>query len=123
MFAEDGREQRVPPSSPTIRPMTLQFFPGIKRIIRNQKPHSAIPTYITHPPHYPCSDRCSPVGWASSCKPKSHRFDSWSEHKPGLQARSLVGGVPEATEIDISVAHPCLSPSFSLSSPLLTIDK
>ena len=28
-----------------------------------------------------------------ACGPKGHQFDSWSGHKPGLRARSLVGGV------------------------------
>ena len=40
---------------------------------------------------------CSSVGWAPACQSKGHRCESWSEHTPGLQARSLGGGLREAT--------------------------
>ena len=52
-----------------------------------------------------------------------------SGHIPGLQARSLVGGVREATkrtsrEADVSLAHWCFSPSLSPSLPFsLEINK
>ena len=45
-------------------------------------------------------------------EPKGHQFNSQSEHMPGLQARSLVGGTREAT------THWCFSPSLSPSLPL-----
>ena len=45
---------------------------------------------------------CGSVGWLLSSKPKGHQFDSWSEHMPGFWARSLVGGLREATD-------PCFS--------------
>ena len=57
------------------------------------------------------------VGWGLSHKPKVHWFDSQSGHRPGLWARSLVGGVGEATDQCFS---PFLSPSFPF---LLKINK
>ena len=42
---------------------------------------------------------CGSVGWASCCKLKCYRFNSWSGYMPGLWARSLVGGMKkEATD-------------------------
>ena len=38
-------------------------------------------------------DWCCSVGWALSCKPKGHQFDSQSGYTPGLQAWSPVGGM------------------------------
>ena len=55
---------------------------------------------------------CSSVDWVPACKPKGHQFYSWSGHMPGLQARSPVEGVWEAT------THWCISLSFSFPSPL-----
>ena len=49
------------------------------------------------------------IGWVSSHKPKGHWFDFHSGHMPGLQARSLVGGVQEAT-------NQCFSRTLMLSS-------
>ena len=46
--------------------------------------------------------------WCGPCKPKGHQFHSQSGHMPGLQARSLVGGLGEALDFV----------SFSLPSPL-----
>ena len=40
---------------------------------------------------------CGSVGWVSSWEPKGRWFNSWSGHMPGLWARSLAGGVREAT--------------------------
>ena len=51
------------------------------------------------------------VGWASSCKPRGHQFDSRTQHVPGLPARSPVGGVWEAT-------NQFLSLPLSFPSPL-----
>ena len=42
-------------------------------------------------------DWCGSVDWAPACKPKSGRFNSQSGHMLGLQAKSLVGGMREAT--------------------------
>ena len=42
-------------------------------------------------------DYCSSVGWATTCKTKDDQFNSRSGHMPGLRARSLFGGVQEAT--------------------------
>ena len=42
-------------------------------------------------------DWCSPLGWVTSHKPKGHQFNSWSEHMPGLKARSPIGAMLEAT--------------------------
>ena len=52
---------------------------------------------------------CGSVDWVPACEPKGHRFDSQSGHMPGLQARSPIGGVQEAT------THWCFSPSLSPS--------
>ena len=57
-------------------------------------------------------DWCGSVDWALACKPKGHRFESQSGHKPGLRARSPAGGTQEAT------THPCISPFLSPSLPL-----
>ena len=52
------------------------------------------------------------VDWAQACKPKGHQFDAQSGHMPGLQARSLVGGVWGNHTLMF------LSRSVSLPSPL-----
>ena len=39
-----------------------------------------------------CPGRCSSMGWALACKPKSRRFDSQSGHMPELQAWPLAPG-------------------------------
>ena len=52
----------------------------------------------------------------SACELKGCRFDSQSEHMPGLWARFPVG--PERQPINVSLAHGCffpLSSSHSLS--------
>ena len=65
-----------------------------------------------------CPGWCGSVDWALACKPKGHWFNSQSGHMPGLQARSPVGGVREAT------TRGCFSPSLSPSLPLsLKINK
>ena len=40
---------------------------------------------------------CGSVNRVPACKPEGRRFDSPSGHRPGLQARSPVGGVQETT--------------------------
>ena len=40
---------------------------------------------------------CSSVDWAQACERKGCWFNSQSGHMPGLQARSPVGGMQEAT--------------------------
>ena len=40
---------------------------------------------------------CSSVDWVQVCEPKDYQSGSQSEHKPGLCARSPVGGMQEAT--------------------------
>ena len=65
-----------------------------------------------------CSDWCGSVGWASSGKLKSHWFDSWSGHMPGLLTRSPAGGVQEAADRCFPPTLMFLSFSFSLPSPL-----
>ena len=52
---------------------------------------------------------CSSVDWAPAYKPKGCQFDSQSGHMPGLQPRSPVWGVWEAT------THWCFFPSLSPS--------
>ena len=42
-------------------------------------------------------DWCGSVDWVSACEAKGHWFNSQSEHMPGLQARSPVGGLWEET--------------------------
>ena len=50
--------------------------------------------------------------WVPACEPKCCWFDFQSRHMPELRARSLAGGVQEAT------THGCFSPSLSPSLPL-----
>ena len=63
-------------------------------------------------------------GWCGSadsvmaCKQKGRRFNSQSGHMPGLWARSLVGGVREATNPCISHTLMSLSLPFSFPSSL-----
>ena len=59
------------------------------------------------------ADWCSSVDWAQACEAKGHPFDSQSEHMPGLQARSPVGGHVRGTHMLM-----VLSLSLSLPSPL-----
>ena len=54
---------------------------------------------------------CGSVDWVLACESKGHWFYSQAGHMPGLQARSPVGGVWEAT------THWCFSPSLSSSLP------
>ena len=59
-----------------------------------------------------CPGWHSSVDWEMACEPKGHWFNSQSGHRPGLQARSPVGDMQEAT------THGCLfplSPSLPLS--------
>ena len=56
---------------------------------------------------------CGSVDWVLACEPKGHQFNSQSEHMPGLQARSPVGGMWAATRH--WYFSPSLSPSLSLS--------
>ena len=58
-----------------------------------------------------------PVDWAPACGPEGHRLDSQSEHMRGFWARSLVGGMREATAPCFSHTS-CFSPSLSPSFPL-----
>ena len=51
-----------------------------------------------------------PVDW------KDHQFDSSSGQMPGLQARSPVGSIREATHLCFSLTY--FFPSLSLSFPL-----
>ena len=61
----------------------------------------------------PIPDWCGSVGWVSSPKQKGPQFNSWSGHMPGFQARSLTGGMQEATIDDVSL------PLFLLLFPSL----
>ena len=59
----------------------------------------------------------------SSGKPRGLQFDSQSGHMVGLQAGARLG-VFEGEPIKVSLAHRCLSPSFSPPLPLsLKINK
>ena len=58
------------------------------------------------------------LGWVSSCKVKGRLFDSWSGHKPALQACPQLGHVQEATDRYFSLTLMFLSLSFSLPAPL-----
>ena len=40
---------------------------------------------------------CGSMDWALNLEAKGRRFDSQSGHRPGLQARSPVGGAQGAT--------------------------
>ena len=61
---------------------------------------------------------CGSVDWAPACKLMGHRFNSLSGHMLGLGARSLVGGIREAT------THWYFSSFLSLFLPLsLKINK
>ena len=55
--------------------------------------------------------KCQPVD------PQGHHFGSWSEHIPGLWARSPVGSV-ERQPVNVSLTYRCFSPSLSSSFPL-----
>ena len=55
---------------------------------------------------------CGSMDWVPACTPKGHWLDSLPRHMPGLQARSPVGGMWEAT------THWCFSPCLSPSLPL-----
>ena len=57
-------------------------------------------------------DWCGSVDWVAFCKPKGCQFDSQSGYLPGLQARSPVGGVQEATN---RLFSPSLSPTLPLT--------
>ena len=59
-----------------------------------------------------CSGWCGSVDWGQAWEQKGCWFDSRSGHMPGLQARSPVGGVREAT------THWCFSPSPPCFPPL-----
>ena len=59
------------------------------------------------------------VGWALSCKVKGHRFDSCSEHTPGLWVWSLVGARTRGNRL-MFLSHTDVSPSLS-SSLLLSL--
>ena len=58
-----------------------------------------------------CPGRYGSVDWVPACEMKGHWFTSWSDHMPGLRARSPVGGGQEG-------ANWCFSPSLSPSLPL-----
>ena len=49
-----------------------------------------------------------------SLKPKSHGFDSWSGHLPGLQFQSWSGAY-ERQSTDVSLSRQSFSPSLLLS--------
>ena len=65
-----------------------------------------------HSRYYMYLGWCGSVDWVLACEPKGHQFHSQSRHRPGLQARSPVGGAWEAT------THWCFSPFLSPSLPL-----
>ena len=71
---------------------------------------------------------CGSVDWVPAFKPKGHQFDSQSGHMPGLQARSPVRGVWEATNqcfsrtsmyINVSLS-PFLPPPLKINKSLKT---
>ena len=62
--------------------------------------------------------QCGSVGWASSCKAKGCRFDSWSGHMPGLWVQSPVGVHMTANWL-MPLSRQSFSPSFSFSPSLL----
>ena len=63
-------------------------------------------------------DQCGSVFWASSCKAKSHWFDSSQGMCLGCRFSPLTGCVEEATDRYFSLTSMFLSISFSLPSPL-----
>ena len=69
-------------------------------------------------------DRRGSVGWASACKTKVRRFDSRSQHMPGLRIQSPVGPHMRGnwsmflSHICFSLTLMFLSLSSSLPSPL-----
>ena len=77
--------------------------------------------------HIPCPGWCGSVDLvlAYEPEPNGRQFDSQSGHMLGLQARSPVGGVQEATNwcishIDVSLS---LSPSFPFSLKKFVLKK
>ena len=122
---QNSNKQKTPHSPP---PKTLSSSPQASRIYLNVKKQ---PTSWLSCPTRPSSERnsiwlnvslrvwqiwtqtplfkkmqcpgwCGSVDWAPACKPKGYWFNSWSGHMPELPARSLVGGVWEATNWCIS---------------------
>ena len=61
-------------------------------------------------------DWCGSVDWVLACEPKGLLFNSQSGHKPGLWARSPVGGTQEET-------HTLMFLSLSFSLPSLSKNK
>ena len=63
---------------------------------------------------------CGSVDWVPACKPKGCLFNSQSGHRPGLWARSPVGGMWEATThwTSLSLSLFSLSPFLSPLPPL-----
>ena len=65
-----------------------------------------------------CPGWCGSVDWVPACEPKSHQFYFQSRYMSGLQARSPVGCMQEATDRWISCTLIILSLFFFLPSPL-----
>ena len=88
-------------------------------------PYSAALTYLCAQLWGTKEVWCCP-GWCGNCELKCHQFDSQSGHMPGLQARSPLGGVGEASDGCISCTLRCtllLSPSLLLSLKINKIEK
>ena len=66
------------------------------------------------------ADRSGSVAWASSCKVKGHRFNSWPGHLPGLRVWFPGEGAQERQLIEIFLS---LSPSLPLSLKNKQINK
>ena len=58
---------------------------------------------------------CGSVGWTSSCKAKSHQFDSQSGHMPGFRVQSQSRGVWERQLIGSWLMFLSFCPSLPLS--------
>ena len=60
------------------------------------------------------SSWCGSVHWVPVCEPKGCQFDSQSRHRPGLQARSPVGGGAGKRQARIDVSLSLFLPPFPL---------
>ena len=83
----------------------LHILPRVIPLLRGRAGFQPRTTLFQSPSNFYLGWRGS-VDWVPACEPKGHWFYSQSGHMPGLQARSPVGGMGEAT------THECFSPYF-----------
>ena len=88
-----------------LRHCKLHILPRVIPLLRGRAGFQPRTTVFQSPSNFYLGWRGS-VDWVPACEPKGHWFYSQSGHMPGLQARSPVGGMGEAT------THECFSPYF-----------